>query len=375
MGNCDSDGTIIERNEKEAQEKKKLSDFTKLYPIGKSGFSTIWKVQLIEKEKNQINNNNNKNIFAMKIINKAKIFIKKLVNDIETNRRLMEKLNHKLLCKMYYAFQDMENLYFVVEYFSGGDLRYLINRRNNFEEKETKFIISCIALIINYLHENNVIYRDIKPEKFLFGKDGYLYLTDLILAKECKKEETVISPSGTPGYMAPEAIINQPHNFSVDYFALGVILYELSMGERPYQGNNRKEIKDEMFKFEINLNKDDIPSDWDINVADLINGLLKRKKKYRLGSKGFDEVKNHPWFNDIQWEKIENCEFISPFKIEEGDHFDKEYVEIEDDDSIYEGNKQLYIDKINESLVYKNFYFNYEDKNKNNENKDKENEK
>ena len=103
------------------------------------------------------------------------------------------------------------------------------------------------------MHENNVIYRDIKPEKFLFGKDGYLYLTDLILAKECKKEETVISPSGTPGYMAPEAIINQPHNFSVDYFALGVILYELSMGEIPYQGNNRKEIKDEMFKFEINL--------------------------------------------------------------------------------------------------------------------------
>ena len=84
----------------------------------------------------------------MKIINKAKIFIKKLAKDIETNRRLMEKLNHKLLCKMYYAFQDTENLYFVVEYFSGGDLRYLINRRNNFEEKETKFIISCIAIII-----------------------------------------------------------------------------------------------------------------------------------------------------------------------------------------------------------------------------------
>ena len=262
-----------------------------------------------------------------------------------------------------------------VEFFSGGDLRYLICRRDYFKEKEVKFIIACIALIINYLHENNVIHRDIKPEKFVFGKKGYLHLTDFTMSKECKKEETVISATGTPGYMAPEAIINQPHNFSVDYYALGVILYELVMGERPYKGKNRREIKAEMFSFEINLEKNDIPDDWDNNVTDLINGLLKRKKKFRLGSKGFDEVKNHPWFKDINWDIIENCEFISPFKIEEGDNFDKEYVEKQDDDSIYEGNKQLYINKINESLVYKNFYFNFEDNIKNNENKDKQKEK
>ena len=77
-----------------------------------------------------------------------------------------------------------------------------------------------------------------------------------------------------------------------------------------------------MFNIEINFDKNNISPDWDINVADLINGLLKRKTKFRLGTKGFDEVKNH-WFNDVQWEKIKNCEFISPFKIEEGDHFDK----------------------------------------------------
>ena len=78
-----------------------------------------------------------------------------------------------------------------------------------------------------------------------------------------------------------------------------------------------------MFNIEINFDKNNISPDWDINVSDLINGLLKRKTKFRLGTKGLDEVKNHPWFNDVKWEKIENCEFISPFKIEEGDHFDK----------------------------------------------------
>ena len=268
MGNCNNDSTIKEKNEKESQNKIKFSDFTKLYPIGKSGISTTWKAQLIEKGKQIINNN--KNFFAMKIINKAKIYIKKIVKSIENNRRLMEKFNYKLLCKMYYAFQDKENLYFVVEYFSRGDLRYHICKKDYFYEKETKFIISCIALIINYLHENNVIHRDIKP---IFGNNGYLYLTGLSLAMECKKEETVISASGTPGYMAPEAIINKPHNFSVDYFALGIILYELTMGERPYQGKDRKEIKEKMFNVEINVDKNDIPSDWDINVAELINGF------------------------------------------------------------------------------------------------------
>jgi len=111
----------------------------------------------------------------MKEYSKAKIYLKKSVDDVKTNLRLMEKLNHKLLCKMYYTFQDIENLYMVVEYFSRGDLRYLICRRDYFKEKEVKFIIACIALIINYLHENNVIHRDIKPEK-LFSEKKDIYI-------------------------------------------------------------------------------------------------------------------------------------------------------------------------------------------------------
>ena len=100
MGNCNNDSTIKEKNEKESQNKIKFSDFTKLYPIGKSGISTTWKAQLIEKGKQIINNN--KNFFAMKIINKAKIYIKKIVKSIENNRRLMENLiiNYYVKCIM-----------------------------------------------------------------------------------------------------------------------------------------------------------------------------------------------------------------------------------------------------------------------------------
>ena len=133
------------------------------------------------------------------------------------------------------------------------------------------------------------------------------------------------------------------------------------------------EARDNLYKSElINLIDDDIPEGWDTNVADLINRLMQRKKKKRLGNNGIDEIKSHPWFKDVQWEKTENLTFNSPIVIDSEDNFDKSFVEKQDDDSIYEGKKQIYINAINESLIYKNFFYNYEDKsienNKNNNN-------
>ena len=378
MGNCSNEAneTIIEAKEKEIQNQIKLSDFILLYPIGRSGFGRVWKVQSKKKEINIIDNNegkNNKtNIFALKEKSKAKISLRQTFKSLEFEHKMLKKLNHKLICNMYYAFQDTENLYMIMDYFSGGDLRYLICHRNDFIEREVKFITACIALTINYLHKNNVIHRDLKPEKFIFGKNGYLHLTGFGVSLKCKKGETVVSKSGTPGYMAPETIINKPHNFSVDYYALGIIIYELMLNERPYKGNNRQEIKEAMFKSEVNLDENDIPSGWDINVKDLINGLLKRNKKYRLGNNGFDEIKNHPWLKDIKWDKIENNEFPSPFIFEAEDNFDKSYCDLIENDSIYEGNKQLYIDEVNAELYLKDFYFNSRDKIKNEENKENE---
>jgi serine/threonine protein kinase len=278
---------------------------------------------------------------------------------------------------MYYAFQDDETLYIIMDYLSGGDLRYHICRRNFFTEEETKFIAACITLSLNYIHDRNVIHRDLKPENLVFGGDGYLHLTDFGIAMGFKRGETgVMSASGTPGYMAPETIINKPHDFAVDYFALGVIVYELMMGERPYQGKNRKEIREQMFSIEIKLDNDDLPDDWvDDNIIDFINKLLARKKKKRLGYKSGFEVKNHPWFSDILWSKLENMTLESPFVFDTEDNFDDSYAQKQDNDSIYEGRKEEYIFEVNESMTFKDFYFNIEDKiAKENEEKEKDNE-
>ena len=170
------------------------------------------------------------------------------------------------------------------------------------------------------------------------------------------------SASGTPGYMAPESINNKPQDFSADYFALGVIIYELLLGERPYQGKNRKEIREQMFNIEIKLDKDDLPDDWkDENIIDFINKLLIRKKKKRLGYKSDLEVKNHPWFNDVIFSQIENMTLNSPFVFDKEDNFDDSYAQMEENDSIYEGNKELFILEVNDSMNFKDFYFNIED--------------
>ena len=363
MGNCDCKVKDIEE---EDPNKINLEDFVLLYPIGRGGFGRVWKVRF--KRQYKVKNldirllKNKSRIFAMKEMSKAKVFLKKSVKSVANERKFLEIFNYNLLCNMYYAFQDADTLYIIMDYLSGGDLRYHICRKSSFSENETKFIAACITLSLNYIHEKKVIHRDLKPENLVFGADGYLHLTDFGIAMEYQKDG-VVSASGTPGYMAPEAIINKPHDFCVDYFALGVIVYELMIGERPYQGKNRKEIKEQMFSLEIKLDNSDMPEDWeDDNILDFINRLLKRKKTKRLGCNGCREIKNHPWFKDIKWEQIEECTFNSPFSFETEDNFDDSYAQKQDNDSIYEGKKELYIMEVNESMTFKNFYFNIEEK-------------
>ena len=368
MGNCDCNVKDLNDNLLNDSTRLKLDDFTLLYPIGRGGFGRVWKVRL----KRQFNPNitdirlqkNKSRIFAMKEMSKAKISLKKSIKSVANERKFLENFNYNLLCNMYYAFQDEDTLYIIMDYLSGGDLRYHICRKNYFTEIETKFIAACITLSLNYIHERNVIHRDIKPENLVFGGDGYLHLTDFGIAMGYKRGDTgVVSASGTPGYMAPEAIINKPHDFAVDYFALGVIVYELMMGERPYQGRNRKEIREQMFSIEIKLDNDDMPEDWeDENILDFINKLLARKKKKRLGYKSGEDVKNHPYFKDISWTQIENLEMESPFNFNTEDNFDDSYAQKQDNDSIYEGKKELFILEVNDSMSFKDFYFSIEEK-------------
>ena len=134
---------------------------------------------------------------------------------------------------------------------SGGDLRYHIGKNKRFSEEESSmiflmikgFFAACIIIALEYLHSQGIIHRDLKPENLVFDSEGYLRLTDLGIARIWRPDNSA-DTSGTPGYMAPEVLCRQNHGIAVDYFALGVIVYECMLGRRPYVGKSRQEIRD-----------------------------------------------------------------------------------------------------------------------------------
>lgn len=197
--------------------------------IGKGGFGKVWSVEMKK----------NGQMYAMKEMNKTKIIAKKSIHSVLNERDLLSQLRHPFIVNMSYAFQDREKLYLVMDLLEGGDLRYHMGCRRRFKESEAKFFIACIILGLEFLHLNNIIHRDIKPENLVFDNTGYLRTTDLGIARVMKSNNSS-DTSGTPGYMAPEVMCRQDHSFPVDYYAVGIIAYELMLGKRPYNGRNRR---------------------------------------------------------------------------------------------------------------------------------------
>jgi serine/threonine protein kinase len=165
-----------------------------------------------------------------------------------------------------------------------------------------------------------VIHRDLKPENLVFDNKGYLRITDFGIANISGKENAN-NISGTAGYMAPEVLCCKEHTVVADYYSLGVILYEMAKTTRPYEGVDKKEIREKMLKKQAKL----ICNDGHVfsqAAVHFINKLIKRKPNNRLGFNGIDEIKRHLWFDGLDWEKLEEKCIESPIKIKSGNNFD-----------------------------------------------------
>jgi len=217
MGNCQFKTEGLNEQQKSVVIAK--SHFQMGYIIGKGGFGKVWVVQM----------KRNQQYYALKEMAKARIIAKRSVDSVMNERIILTELKHPFIINMYFAFQDRENLYLVMDLLTGGDLRYHINKRRKFSEEQTKFFVCCILLAFEYIHKKNIIHRDIKPENVVLDKEGYLRVTDFGIARYFKRENAR-ETSGTPSYMAPEVLAKQNHTFAVDYYALGVIAYECMMG-------------------------------------------------------------------------------------------------------------------------------------------------
>ena len=294
--------------------------FEFLYIIGRGGFGKVWKVRLKK----------NNELFALKEMSKAKVIDRRSEISIMSERNLLSKLHHTFIVNMYFAFQDFYNLYLVMDLLTGGDLRFHIAHKKIFTEDQTKFFIANMLLALDYIHSQNIIHRDIKPENLVLEKNGYLRITDFGVAKINEKDNSS-ETSGTPGYMAPEVILVQNHGPPSDFFALGVIGYEFMLGYRPYLGRGRKEIKNLIISKQAKISREELPDDWSENSRDFINLLLQRKPKKRLGYNGVNEIKEHPWMKDIDFDLLYNKKIEAPFipPIDK-ENFDKKYCEGED---------------------------------------------
>ncbi len=296
-----NESTIIQEDE----ERVSKNSFEYLTVIGRGGFGKVWKVYQKKYKKT----------YAMKEMSKTKIIDKNSVSSIKSERELLSKMFHPFIINMHYAFQDKENLYLIMDYLTGGDLRYHLCIKKNYTEDQGKFFIACLILSLEYIHNNNIIHRDLKPENLILDNKGYLKLTDFGIAKIYNRNiDNSKDTSGTPGYMSPEVLCGLNHNYCVDYYALGIIGYEILVGNRPYKGRYRREIKEQVMSKQIFVTKKNlVKKNWSNDSADFINKLIQRKPCNRLGYIGIKQIKEHPWLKYFNWKDLYVGKMNAPF--------------------------------------------------------------
>ena len=305
-----------QHSHKSKHKKVKLEDFKFIRLIGVGSYGKIYVAS--KKSSNKL--------YAIKILNKKNIYNPTEKQNIRTERAVLAKLNHPFIMKLYYAFQTKVSLYFITQFMHGGELNYHIYKEKNnyFSEEKTRFYAAEITVAINYLHMNNCIYRDLKPENVLIDKDGHIKLIDFGLSKLCEgypcKTRTLC---GTPEYLAPEVLFQDEYGIEVDWWSLGVIIYEMLSGYLPFKIISGEKISKNIYKKRIKIFKH-----FSKNAENLIKRLLEYNPKKRLKYK---DIISHPFFKGTNWEKIERLETNPPFipEIDENNLFEYFYSEKE----------------------------------------------
>ncbi|VBB72363.1 Putative serine/threonine-protein kinase [Podospora comata] len=304
--------------------KMTADDFEPLKCLGKGTYGTV----LLVKEKAT------GRLFAQKQFKKASLVVhKKLVEQTKTERQILESVNrHPFVVKLYYAFQDQEKLYLILEYGQGGELFTHLSTERMFSEETAAFYMAEMVLALSHLHQNlGVVYRDLKPENCLLDSQGHLLLTDFGLSKVAVDSDTCNSILGTVEYMAPEVIQGKKYGKAVDWWSLGALGFDLMTGNPPFRGPNNKKIQDNIIKQKLVL-----PYFLGPDAKDLLTRLLRKDPAKRLGSnmpKDLETIKKHRFFRKINWKALQAREVEPPIQPyisdpELAENFSAEFTEL-----------------------------------------------
>jgi len=283
------------------RETPRLDDFTLLKVIGKGSYG---KVMLVRHKDDP-----EETVYAMKMLRKENVIKRNQVEHTKTERNVLEAVSHPFIVTLHYAFQTPKKLYFVLEYCPGGELFFHLSRAGRFSEGRCRFYASEILLAIEYLHRLNIIYRDLKPENILLASDGYLKLTDFGFAK--KIEHRTYTLCGTPEYIAPEVLLNKGHGKPVDWWTLGILVYEMIVGYPPFVDEDPMGIYQKILAGKVYF-----PKYFDKNAKALVKKLLTADLSKRYGNlkDGPMDILKHAWFSSLNFAELEEFKVPAPYK-------------------------------------------------------------
>ncbi|KAK8984140.1 hypothetical protein V6N11_029464 [Hibiscus sabdariffa] len=313
--------------------KMSATDFEPLTMIGKGAFGEV----RICKEKAT------GHVYAMKKLKKSEMLRRGQVEHVRAERNLLAEVDSNCIVKLYCSFQDEEYLYLIMEYLPGGDMMTLLMRKDILTEDEARFYVGETVLAIESIHKHNYIHRDIKPDNLLLDKNGHMKLSDFGLCKplDCSnlqekdfsaanisgalqsdgrpappkrtqqeqlqhwqrnRRMLAYSTVGTPDYIAPEVLLKKGYGMECDWWSLGAIMYEMLVGYPPFYSDEPMSTCRKIVNWRTHLK---FPEEAKLSpeAQDLISKLLCNVEK-RLGTKGADEIKAHPWFKGIEWDKL-----------------------------------------------------------------------
>jgi hypothetical protein len=247
--------------------------------------------------------------FALKCQAKRSIVESGLQEHVLNEMRVMRKINHPYIAKLYLALQDKQYIYFVLELLQGGELFTHLRNRGKLTEQTARFYAATVVYAFSTLHAKKIAYRDLKPENLVMDSQGYVKLVDFGLAKQLLSGKTW-TLCGTPDYLAPEIILNEGHDLAVDYWALGVLIFEMVVGAPPFYAEDPMEVYEKILSGNPSM-----PTFFTRNLSDLIKKLLRSQQGKRLGNTrgGTAAVVKHKWFSSFDWASIENGEAKAPY--------------------------------------------------------------
>jgi len=287
-------GDVITRFSKKVTK----DDFELMTVIGRGSFGKVM----------QVKKKGTEDIYAMKVMRKEAIIQKNQVTHTKDEKAILQQISHPFIVKLHYAFQTKDKLYMILDYINGGELFYHLEKEGKFNVDRVRIYAAEIASAMAHLHSLGIVYRDLKPENILLDSSGHIVITDFGLSKVIPKDnkEGTHTFCGTPEYLAPEVLRGQGHGHAVDWWSLGTLIYEMLTGLPPFYSKNINVMYQKILSGQLTF-----PSYIDEDAQDLLEGLLCRDVDRRFSAK---EVKSHPFFKDIDWEKLKRREIEPPWK-------------------------------------------------------------